>query len=452
MNIINKSEKPVEVISHDVTPLTVNTDAGKYARLGWGIVLVGVVGFLVWASFAPLDKGSPLAGTVAKEGNRKAIQHVQGGIVQDILVKDGDHVAAGQVLVRMNPVQAKSALDVTQAQYFSARAAEARLQAELAGKHSVAMPESLKDYRNDPQVVDALALQNQLMTSRQLSLQSEIGALEENIAGLEVQIKGVEESRASKLAQLGILKEQIESMSDLAKEGYVAKNRYLDLKRNYEQILGAISEDSGTLGRAQRQVSETKIRKVLRQSDYQKEVRTLLADSHKEAEALQGRLAGQKFDVGSVEVKSPVAGIVVGSNVFTKGGVVGAGAKLMEVVPDDDALVVEGQLAVNLIDRVHVGLPVEMNFSAFNVNRTPHIPGTVIQVAADRSVDEHTGAPYYKVRARVSAEGLKLIAAKNMKVVPGMPVDMFVKTGERTMMSYLLKPVFDRAKTSLSEE
>ena len=452
MNIINKEAAAVEVISHDVAPITVNTDARRYTRMGWLIVLAGVLGFIVWASFAPLDKGSPLSGTVMKEGNRKAIQHLQGGIVQDILVHDGDHVSVGQVLVRMNPVQVKAALDITQSQYISARSMEARLQAELQGKSSVAVPDSLRAQAGDPQVIEAMTLQNQLIAARRLAMQSDLGALDESVAGLQSQIDGVRESRESKKLQLGMLKEQLDSMEDLVRDGLIARNRYLDLKRNYEQMLGAIAEDTGTLGRAQRQINETRMRKAQRQGDYQKEVRTMLVDARKDAETLESRRESQQFDVGSVELKAPVAGVVVGSNVFTRGGVVGAGAKLMEIVPDDDALVVEGQLAVNLIDRIHVGLPVELNLSAFNSNRTPHIPGTVITVAADRTVDERTGAPYYKVRVRVTPEGARLIAAKKLDVVPGMPVDMFVKTGERTMMSYLLKPVFDRVKSSMTEE
>jgi len=177
VEIIKKQEPVSEVVSREVAPLEVNTDAGSYARLGWGIVLAGVLGFIVWASFAPLDKGSPLQGTVMKEGNRKAVQHLQGGIVQDILVKDGDHVKTGQVLVRMNSVQAQSALDVTLAQYISSRATEARLQAELAGKHTVALPASLAAYKDEAQTRDVMALQNQLIISRQMSLENELRAI-----------------------------------------------------------------------------------------------------------------------------------------------------------------------------------------------------------------------------------------------------------------------------------
>jgi protease secretion system membrane fusion protein len=438
-NIIKKTAEPVaEVISHDVAPLTVNTDAGAYANVGWIIVLVGVIGFLLWASVAPLDKGVPMSGFVAKEGNRKAIQYLTGGVVQEILVHDGDKVKAGQVLVRMNDVQASANMQTTMAQYIVSRSAETRLTAELQGAKSVAFPEELNEYKDDPRVKENVALQRDLFTSRQLSLNSELGAVDENIAGVTAQMKGLEESRESKKAQLGFLKEQLENSRDLAKEGYIPRSRLLDLERTFAQINGAISEDVGNIARAHRQIAELKLRRMQRSQDFQKEVRSQLAEAHKEAEALSSRL--------------PVDGVVVGSSIFTKGGVVTPGSKLMEVVPSDDALVVEGQLPVNLVDKVHHGLQVELIFAAFNTNKTPHIPGQIIQVAADRTVDERTGNSFYKVRAKVTPEGAKLIAEKKLEIVPGMPVELFVKTGERTMMSYLLKPIFDRVKTSMTEE
>jgi protease secretion system membrane fusion protein len=441
-----------EVISHDVTPLEVNTDARKFSRVGWLIVVLGLGSFLLWGLFAPLDKGVPLQGTVAKESNRKAIQHQTGGTIKEILVKDGDIVKAGQVLVRMNGVQARSAYETTDAQYMTAMATEARLKAERDGLKSIKFPAELDQHRNDPRVAELVGLQSQLLNSRQMSLQNELGSVDENIAGLKEQIRGLEESRDSKKVQMGFLKEQLAGMRDLAKEGYVARNRLLDLERTYAQLSGAVSEDIGNIARARRQVLELGLRKAQRMQDYQKEVRTQLSDAEREAEALSARLEGQKFDVDSIEVKSPVDGTVTSLAVFTQGGVVPPGFKLMEVVPTDDPMVVEGNLAVNLVDRVHPGLKTELIFSAFNTNKTPHIPGEVEQVAADRSVEERTGAPYYKVRVRVTPEGQKIIAQHKMDVRPGMPVELFVKTGERTMMNYLLKPIFDRAKSSMAEE
>ncbi len=452
VNIVKREDPPAQVITHDVEPLTVNTDAKAYARLGWIIVLAGVLGFVLWAVFAPLDKGVPVSGTVATESSRKTVQYQPGGIVQDILVKDGDQVKAGQTLVRMNNVTVKSALEISVVQYIAARATEARLMAELTGQTSIKLPATLEKYKDDPRTRDNMLLQQQLFTSRQSALRSELGGVEESIAGLEFQVKGLQDSLAAKKEQQVLLKEQLDNTRDLSKDGYIARNRMLELERTYSQINGAISEDIGNIGHYKRQIVELNLRKSQRSQEYQRDVRTQLADVQKEADALQSRLAQQDFELANADVKAPVDGVVVGSAVFTRGGVVGAGQKMMEIVPTEDALVVEGQLPVNLIDKVHPGLPVELIFAAFNSNKTPHIPGQVIQVGADRAIDEHTGTPYYKVRARVSKEGLALMDKKKMDVVPGMPVEMFVKTGERTMMSYLLKPVFDRSKSSMTEE
>ena len=452
MKLIDKKALASDVITHDVSPLTVNTDAGAYSKLGWWIVVLGVGGFLAWALFAPLDKGVPLSGSVARESNRKAIQHLGGGIVDDILVKEGDSVKAGQILVRMNGVQAKSQLDVSHVQYDSARAAEARLNAERDGKSSVIFPAELESKKSDPRVAADISLQTQLFSSRQSALQSELGAANENIAGLKLQIAALQETRENKQQQLVFLKEQLDNMRDLAKDGYVARSKLLDLERTYLQVNGSIAEDLGSIGRAQRQIAELSLKRVQRQQEYQKEVRTLLSDTRREANALASRMAAENYAVANIDVKSPVDGVVVGVNVFTRGGVVQPGFHMMEVVPSGDALVVDGQVQINLIDKVHPGLPVELIFSAFNSTSTPHIPGEVVTVSADRLVDEKSGQPYYKMVARVTPAGLKILAQKKLDVRPGMPVELFVKTGSRTMMNYLLKPLFDRAKTSLTEE
>lgn len=453
MKLITKSqEAPAEVIAHDVAPLTVNTNAGSYAKVGWVIVLIGVVGFFLWASLAPLDKGVPMSGFVASESNRKAVQHLTGGTVKDILVRDGDKVKAGQVLVRMNDVQVTAELQISEAQYFAARAAEARLTAELKGAASVAFPVELEPYRKDLRVQEQVASQNQLFNARRLAIESELAALNENIEGLEASIRGLEEARDSKKAQQGFLKEQLDNTRDLAKEGYVPRARLLELERTYAQLGGAVSEDISGIARARRQVAEVKLRRVQRTQEYQREVRTQLAEVQRDGNALESRIRAQQQQVQNAEVKAPVDGVVVNSNVFTRGGVVSPGSHLMEIVPSADALIVEGQLPVNLVDRVQPGLKVDLIFSAFNTNLTPHIPGEVVTIDADRTVDEKTGFAFYKVRARVTPEGSKMIAAHKLDIKSGMPVELFVKTGERTMMSYLLKPIFDRAHSSMSEE
>lgn len=452
MKLIDTKALATDVVARDVTPATVHTDASAYSRLGWIIVLFGVIGFLLWAMFAPLDKGVPMPGDVAKEGNRKAVQHLSGGIVQDILVKDGDVVKKGQVLVRMNNVQVNAQSEITKVQLFTNRAAEARLIAERDGKSEPAFPDDLKKFKDDPRVAENISLQSQLFASRQSSLKNELSAIDENISGLKLQLDGLMASRDSKKEQLVILKEQVDNLRDLSRDGFVARARLLDVERTYVQTKGALAEDVGNIGRTQRQIAELTLRRAQRVQDYQKEVRTQLSEVQKEAEALSNRFVAEDYNLKNADVTAPVDGTVVGMAVFTKGGVVQPGFKMMDIVPVDDALVVEGRLPVNLVDKVRAGMPVELIFSAFNSNTTPHIPGKVTKVSADRLMDERTGQPYYTVVASVSPEGLKTMHHHKLEVRPGMPVELFVKTGERTMMNYLLKPIFDRAKTSMSED
>ena len=350
----------------------------------------------------------------------------------------------------MNEIQTKSAADMTRTQYYTARATAARLTAERDGAAAISFAPDMVKLKEDSQVSNILSLQSALFSSRRSALQNELAALDENVAGLRSQMTGLEESRDSQKQQLGFLKEQLDGVRDLAKDGYVARNRLLDLERTYAQINGGLAENIGNVGRIQRQISELNLRRIQRQQEYQKEVRTQLTDAQKEAEALQSRLTSLDFDLGNVVVRAPVDGTVVGMNVFTRGGVIGPGGRMMDIVPIDDPLIIEGMVPINLIDKVHKDLPVELIFSALNQHTTPHIPGIVTQVSADKLIDEKTGAPYYKMKAKVTAEGL--VKLKDNQVRPGMPVDLFIKTGERTMMSYLLKPLLDRAMTSMTEE
>ena len=452
MELVKKQELPADVISHTVEPVQVDTDSGKYSRMGWLLVLLGFGGFVLWALLAPLDKGVPMSGTVAAQSNRQAVQHQTGGTVQELLVRDGDVVKAGQVLVRMNPINAESAFSLTESQYLSALANMARLAAERDGLKNITFPQELDERRNEPRIANLMNLQIGLLMSRQNAIASQLASVDENIAGLKLQIQGLQESRDSKKEQIVMIKEQLAGMRDLAKDGYVARNRMLDVERTFSQLNGAVSEDIGNIGRSQRQVMELSLRKTQVTQDYQKEIRTQMNEMQREADAQRARLGAQKFELSNVEVKAPVAGTVVGLAVFTNGGVVASGFKMMDIVPAGDALVVEGHLPVNLIDKVYPGLKVELIFSAFNSNKTPHIEGEVVVVAADRQVDEHTGMPYYVVRAKVTPKGHQMMAQHKMDARPGMPVELFVKTGERTMMNYLFRPILDRMPAALGGE
>lgn len=352
---VNRLDKAQEIQSG--TDGYVEKDADQYARLGWFVLLIGFGGFMLWAMFAPLDKGVSAPGTVITDGQRKVIQPAVNGVIEEILVKDGDQVKAGQLLVRMNDLQVSAQAEGTR----------------------------------------------------------------EAIMGVQGQITGLELSVLSQQDQLKSLKEQLVSLRELAKEGYVARNRVLELERTYAQINGAMAENQGNLQRYRHQLGE-----------------------------LQKKLPAFQFDLENATIESPVDGSVINLSVFTKGQVVQAGSKLMEISPVNQQLVVEGRVPVMLIDKVHVGLPVEMIFSAFNQRTTPRIPGEVTVVSADRTTEERTGEMYYKIQAKVTDKGMAML--QEHQVRPGMPVEIFVITGERTMMNYLLRPFLDRARTSFGEE
>jgi protease secretion system membrane fusion protein len=332
-------------------------DEKHYARLGWIVLMVGFGGFMLWALFAPLDKGVPAEGTVIADGQRKTIQAPFNGVIDQILVKDGEVVNEGQTLITFNNLQA------------SAQANGAR----------------------------------------------------QAVLGLKAQVGGIEDSIANKQQQLVAMKEQLANVQLLAKEGYVARNRVLEVERNYLQLNGSLAEDQGNLVRYRSQLAEQ-----------------------------ESRLAAYEFDLANTDVKSPVAGSIVNLEVFTKGAIAQMGMKLLEVEPQDAALVVEARVPVHLIDKVHVDLPVELMFPAFNQRSTPNIPGKVIVVPNNRTQDPRTGEPYYKIQVEVTDAGKKKL--RDNKVRPGMPSQVFIVTGERTMMSYLIKPITDRIHTSLNEE
>ena len=442
----------LEKNSASAVPDGVTAETKLYTRAGWLILLFGFGGFLLWASLAPLDKGVPLSGTVVKESNRKSVQHLNGGTIQRILVKDGDVVKAGQVLLTMNSIATRAAFDTSDSQFLAARVTEARLAAERDGKDVMTLPVEMASRKGEQQVAEALLLQQQILRFRKISLQSELDGINESIEGTESQISGLQNSQARQQDQVSINYVQLTNLRELAKDGYIARNRVMDLERTDAQLNAKISEDLGTIGKLKRQVVELKFRRNQRIQDYHKEVSGLLVENRKEIDVLRARLETQRLELSNVDVRSPANGIVVGSTVFTEGGVISPGFRLMDVLPTDDPLIIEGQLPVNLIDKVHIGLAADLLFSSFNASRTPHIDGTVSAVWPDRSVDERTGAPYYKIRISVASTGAAVIARQKLEIIAGMPVEIFVKTGERTMMNYLLKPVFDRARLSLSEE
>lgn len=450
MRVVPSQTNPVvEGVFQDNELSAIKYSHGKAAGLGWWIVLAGLGGFFLWASLAPLEKGVPLTGTVISSSSKKAIQHLTGGTVDAILVKEGDKIKKNDILVRMNRVQQNSNTEMVRGQYLAARISEARLMAEQDGKGRLVLPAALKDSRTDPRVQASLSVQQQLLTSRQAGLRQEMVANQSNIRGLILQGKGLEESLIGKRQRLVFMEEQLTGLRVLAGEGYVARNRLLDVEQSFAQGQAALAEDGGNIGRIQQQIAETEARSAQRRRAYQSEVSDLLSNQKKEADSLEQRLQGLDYELANSSVTSPVDGTVVGIMVFTQGGVVAPGATLMSIVPSGDELIVEAMIPVHLIDKVRVGMPVELIFSGINQAVTPRVPAIATQISADRFIEERSGAPFYKMKVKVVPEGLNKVASLEIK--PGMNVDLFVQTGARTLMNYLLKPLYDHLTMSMSE-
>ncbi|MGJ0627725.1 HlyD family type I secretion periplasmic adaptor subunit [Xenorhabdus bovienii] len=425
-------------------------DANRYLRLGWLVIGIGLLGFFVWAAFAPLDKGVASSGIVVVDGNRKTVQSPANGIIRQILASEGEQVKAGQVLVQLSQVQVNAQIDSLKQQLHTTLATEVRLLAEQQGQEAITFPATLSDQQSEPRIKDILVLQKQLFLSRREMLRSDLAGMQQAEEGLSFQLKGLREALTNKQQQQVSLKEQVTNLRPLTEEGYFPRNRYLELQRSQSELSGSMAEMAGRIGQLEKQCQETRQRIIQRQADYQREVRSQLSDVQVQANELKNKLETAQFDLSHTSITAPVGGSVVGLTVFTQGGVVASGEKLMEILPAQSALEVEARLMVHLIDKVEMGQDVDLMFTAFNQNQTPKVTGKVTVISADRLVDGVTREPYYQMRVRVTPEGMAQLAGLHIK--PGMPVEVFVKTGSRSLLSYLFKPLMDRASTSLIEE
>ncbi len=428
-------------------------DTDSRAPLVWGLIVlvIGFGGFAVWAAFAPLDAGITASATVQVSGNRKAIQHLQGGNVDEILVNDGMHVKAGQVLLRLNRTSALAEQGVISTQYITAKAIEARLLAERDGlAEIVSDPKVVARFKDDPRFIAATRAQARLFQTRREALNGEIAILRENLHGAELQLKGLTQVQVNRKSQIGFINSQLAGVRQLAREGYLPRNRMFELERDAAQLHAALSNDIVEAGQARNTIAELKLRIVQLGPDYQKEVQSELSDVQKEAAALSDRLAALDYTVNETEIRSPIDGYVQNMNVHTIGGVISPTTLLMEIVPEDQPYVVQAQVPVQAIDKMTSGLDVEITFPAFNHARTPNIPGKVATVSADRLVDEETKTPYYRAYINVTPEGMKLLGSNLIR--PGMPASVLIRTGERTMLSYLLKPFLERLDKSFKEQ
>lgn len=428
----------------------IDTDDRRISRAGTRFLLAGFAGFVLWAGLAPLDEGVASNGTVVVADKRKTVQSISSGLVEKLNVREGDMVKQGQPVIELNATNARAQLEIALAQYISSRAVEDRLLAESRNAANVSFSAELASLKDDPRAIEARKLQQQLFQTRRSMLQGEQAILGENLQGLQVQLQGLQAMKVNRESQVKWFNEELKGMRAMAGEGYIARNRLLQLERSAAEASGALSDTIANIGRIQNSIAEVKLKQIASRQSFQREVESQLTDVQKEVRALKERVDALRFDVVNNSIKAPIDGMVVGLNVHTVGGVVQAGQPLMDVVPINEPLIVEAQIDPSMSAKVHPGMPVDINFVALNQNKTPVIDGQVETFSADRIVDQKTGMPYFLARVKVTDEGMKKIGQQQIR--SGMPVTVVIKSGERTMLQYLVKPLTDRLHFAFTEE
>jgi len=428
---------------------TAPLDVKRSLRVGLLILGLGFGGFLIWAVTVPLDEGVPSPAVIAVETHSKQIQHPTGGVVASVNVKEGQRVAKNDVLLTLSDVETRAAFDATRIQWLSLRASEARLYAEQIGASRITFPPELLQLRTDPIAQQQITLQEQLFATRRRALDSELAALGQTALAAQATLVGLRESLAARQSQQAIVQQELVGVRQMVADGYTARTKQSELERQAAEITAALAELRGNQARVNESLAEVRLRQEQRRQEYRKEVESQLTDTRRDAGALSERIKSAEEAFTRTVIRAPVAGSVVGLAIQTAGGVIAPGARIMEIVPDDARLVLEAQIAPHLIDRIHAGLPADIHLHAFTNLPQLVVSGKVMTVSAGAITDPQTRSSYYLARVEVTAEGLKKLSGRELQ--PGMPADVVVKTGERTMLNYLLRPLFKRFSESLKE-
>ena len=432
-------------------PLAPPTDTGRAARIGLWALGLGLGGFLLWAGFAPLDEGVPSQGVVSIDTKRKVVQHLSGGIVREVFVHEGEIVKAGQPLMALDDATAKAAYETVRQRYLSLRATQGRLEAEQSGNGAIRFHQDVTSAAGaDPLFRQLQDNQNQLLQSRRAALQADLQVIEESIQGQNVLQQSYTGMLESRRAQRALLEDELRHTRSLVQDGYAPRNRQLELERQVADNGLALTELQGNLLRSQRSVAELRQRAVARKQEYRKEVETAMSETAREVESDAQKVVALQADLSRTEILSPASGQVMGLAVQTVGAVIQPGQQLMAIVPPNEPLVLEARIAPHLIDRVKPGLQADVRFSAFAHSPQLVVHGELASVSGDLLTDQQTGVSYYLARVRITPEGMRQLGTHQLQ--PGMPAEVVIKTGERTMLTYLLGPLLKRMSGALKEQ
>lgn len=430
-------------------PLAVKTDSRPYILAGLAILAVMIGGFGTWAAVAPLSGALVAPGVVTVETNRKTVQHLEGGIVLELRVRNGDVVQRDDVLIRLEDTRVKAQLAVIDGRREVLMAREARLAAERDDADRIAFPEALSRRMSVPKVAEIMRGQSELFAARRSAFQGSISVLEQRAAQLREEIHGLQAQHAAKARQIEIITKELHDLRELYEKGLVPRPRMLALEREKERLVGETGQHLADIARAEKAIGETALQVVQLRHTTRETAVTELREVEAEIFDLAERRVVFQDELERIEIRAPQSGQVVGLSVHTVGAVIKPGQPLMDIVPREDRLVVEARLRPEDVDKVAHGSKAHVRFSAFDRDRTPEVSGEVTTVSADRLIEQAGQEPYYAVRVGIAAGEIARLGQLQLRA--GMPAEVFIQTGDRTALSYLMKPFMDALRRSFSE-
>ena len=409
-------------------------------------MLVGVLG--IWLGRAPLNSAAVAVGKINVVSNKKIIQHLEGGVVDKIFVKDGDVVKAGDPLVEIKNAALQSEIGIVRADYLRTSAIVSRLEAQKDDANEIKFSDDIKQISGYEEVANG---QISIFNEQKKLLDNEKTILKQRIKQLENQIQGAKAIMSAKKDRIASLNEEIREWERLFKEQLADKVRLRDLNREKTAVEGELAAGTAEIARLGVQINETQGQIALRDRSFKEDILKKLEDAKIRLVDLEQRYNALKDQSERTIVKSPVEGSVVELAFHTIGGVIRPGERIMSIVPDDTDYVVEAKLNVVDIDTVHVGQLADIRFSAFQHKPSFVMEGKITYVSAD-SVQDNAGHSYYDIKAELTPEGMKEFDRNEFFIVPGMPVEVMIKTGDRTMLEYILKPFIDMFKRAFNED
>ncbi len=416
--------------------------------LGWGVIVVVFGGLVGWSVFAPFEGAVLTSGQIAVETSQQAVQHLEGGIVSNIYVREGDPVEAGQTLISLDPTTADAGLTAIEARLFELLGSEARLTSERDRSQVLAVRPGLEGLADSPRMRAILEGQRGLRDARAENRETQIQILGQRISQLSRRIEGMSSEIASKNTQIALLDDEIGRFEELMARGNTTVTRILALKRDQSRLGGERDALVSDIAATEVQIGETRSEIVRLDQSYREELLTELREVQTQIGELVEQRAAALDRQKRLDVIAPRAGKVIGVRAHTVGGVIKSSEPIMYIVPDNDRLVARVRIALSDIDQIAVGQETSLRFAAFNQDQTPQVRGRVARLSADAIVDPNTGLAYYEAVIEIPDEALTNQA---FQLVPGMPVDVSVKTESRSVLSYLVKPLTDSIARTFRE-